>query len=212
MTQYSNSLLSAGSSSVSIAVRRKLRPNVLRSGAFCPLFRLHGDRSPPDPNSELCGSSGGPNEVWEFGTTAFEVIPGVMRLRENLREYVMEQMTLLSAVGAPVVRPMVYDFADDACYQAEDQFMFGPDWIVAPVTEYNVSSAFVICISFTLNNDVFRPQVGLCIFQPSLTTKCGNTTSMDRSSTPRLAVSIFPCQLRSRSFRSSSVSPSRLQC
>ena len=47
---------------------------------------------------------------------------------------------------------MVYDFADPACYDAEDQagicrdfglfhalqFMFGPDWLVAPVYVYNV--------------------------------------------------------------------------
>lgn len=32
------------------------------------------------------------------------------------------------------MRPVFFDFADDpACYEAEDQFMFGPDILVAPV-------------------------------------------------------------------------------
>ena len=52
----------AGSSSVRRVHFHNLKPVQACTGAFCPLFRLHGDRSPPDPNS-ACGASGGPNEA-----------------------------------------------------------------------------------------------------------------------------------------------------
>ena len=36
--------------------------------------------------------------------------------------------------GTPVMRPMFYDFPEDAvCWENEKQYMFGPDVLVAPV-------------------------------------------------------------------------------
>ena len=75
------------------------------------------------------------NEVWTFGETAYSAISDVMRLRESLRPYVQTQIDLSSSEGTPSLRPMVFDFVDDACADAVDQFMFGPNWLVAPVLE-----------------------------------------------------------------------------
>jgi len=112
-------------------------------GAFCPIFRLHGHRQPEDPASN-CGDSGGPNEVWMFGETAFTVISKIILLREQLREYVMDQMRLAASNGIPVLRPMFFDFPKDPrTYSAEDQYMFGPDWLVAPVLQYKATSRTV---------------------------------------------------------------------
>jgi len=113
-------------------------------GAFCPLFRLHGYRVPPDPDSSTCGFSGGPNEVWEFGDTAFEAIAIVMKIREQLRPYIMQQMTLASLNGTPVMRPLWFDFPNDPnTFPVEDQLMFGPDYMVAPVLEYQARNRTV---------------------------------------------------------------------
>ena len=39
------------------------------------------------------------------------------------------------------MRPLFFDFPDDqACYTIEDQYMFGPDLLIAPVMEYRVKS------------------------------------------------------------------------
>ena len=38
---------------------------------------------------------------------------------------------------------MVFDFADAECAHAVDQFMFGPDWLVAPVLELDAVSRTV---------------------------------------------------------------------
>ena len=38
--------------------------------------------------------------------------------------------------GAPVMRPLFFDFpADKACWSYEDEYMFGPDILVAPIME-----------------------------------------------------------------------------
>jgi alpha-D-xyloside xylohydrolase len=112
-------------------------------GAFCPIFRLHGHRQPEDPPSQ-CGGSGGFNEVWKFGDTAYNVISKVILLREQLRGYIMDQMKLAASQGIPVLRPIFYDFPNDQnAYAAEDQFMFGPDWLVAPVLTYQAKSRSV---------------------------------------------------------------------
>ena len=42
------------------------------------------------------------------------------------------------------MRPLFFDFPDDpACYAVEDQFMFGPDILVAPVLEQGATRRFV---------------------------------------------------------------------
>ena len=101
-------------------------------GVFCPIFRLHGDRAPR--NSDGYAASGGPNEPWSYGEQAYEIIADLIRLRERLRPYIHRQMTIASKTGLPPMRPLFVDFPDDAgAWQVEDQFMFGPDVLVAPV-------------------------------------------------------------------------------
>ena len=100
-------------------------------GVFCPIFRLHGDRSPrrkPFPDS------GGDNEIWSFGETAYAMIKPLLFLREALRPYIQTQMERASTEGLPPMRPLFVDFpADLTCEAVDDQFMFGPDILVAPV-------------------------------------------------------------------------------
>lgn len=102
-------------------------------GVFCPLFRLHGDREPRTPTG--FAQTGGPNEVWSFGAEATPIIAELLRLRERLRPYIHEQMRRASADGLPPMRPLFVDFPDDAAsWAVEDEFMFGPDILVAPIT------------------------------------------------------------------------------
>ena len=38
--------------------------------------------------------------------------------------------------GEPVMRPLFYEFpADPAAWEVEDQYCFGPDYLVAPILE-----------------------------------------------------------------------------
>ena len=94
-------------------------------GVFLPVFRTHGCR----PN----------NEAWTIGGDTYPHIRAAMLLRERLRPYVMEQMKLASERGLPPMRPLFFDFADDPKAAAvEDQFLFGPDLLVAPVTKFGM--------------------------------------------------------------------------
>ena len=109
---------------------RELIVRWFQYGVFCPLFRLHGHRQPAGP------MSGGPNEVWSFGEEAGAIIEGLLFLRERLRPYVMQQMRLAHEQGIPPMRPLFFDFPADArCAAVDDQFMFGPDLLVAPVLD-----------------------------------------------------------------------------
>jgi alpha-D-xyloside xylohydrolase len=111
---------------------RELIVRWFQYGVLCPLFRLHGFRLPADLNRYW--ESGGPNEVWSFGEEAYAIIADLLYLRERLRPYIMEQMTTAHERGTPPMRPLFYDFPDDEnAWEIEDQFMFGPDLLVAPV-------------------------------------------------------------------------------
>jgi alpha-D-xyloside xylohydrolase len=110
---------------------RELIVRWFQYGVFCPLFRLHGDRLLEGTD---WWETGGPNEVWSFGEEAYGIIRELLFLRERLRPYVMDLMRQAHEAGTPPMRPLFYDFpADAACWEVEDQFMFGPDLLVAPV-------------------------------------------------------------------------------
>jgi len=121
---------------------RELIVRWFQYGVFCPLFRLHGDREPRLPTGfEM---TGGPNEVWAFGEQAYEIISGVLALRERLRPYLHEQMDVAAATGLPPMRPLFVDFpSDPRAWEIEDQFMLGPDLLIAPVSEPGITSRAV---------------------------------------------------------------------
>jgi alpha-D-xyloside xylohydrolase len=118
---------------------RELIVRWFQYGVWCPLFRLHGDRLPRAPLSQAM--SGGPNEVWSYGEEVYEILVGVMALRERIKPYVLEQMALASSEGVPPMRPVWFDFPDDPeAWAVDDQFCFGPYVLVAPVTELGARS------------------------------------------------------------------------
>jgi alpha-D-xyloside xylohydrolase len=112
---------------------RELIVRWFQFGVFCPIFRLHGVRQP----GSMVGAeqTGSPNEVWSFGEDAYRIIRRMLFLRERLRPYVMELMRAARDTGIPPMRPLFLHFPGDAeSWQVEDQFLFGDDVLVAPVT------------------------------------------------------------------------------
>ena len=107
-------------------------------GTFCPVMRLHGDREPHKPPMGSEGGaacvSGADNEVWSFGDEAYEILCGYLVLREKMKPYITELMKAAHEKGTPVMRPLFYDMPDDPkAWEVEDQYMFGPDVLVAPI-------------------------------------------------------------------------------
>ncbi len=119
-------------------------------GAFCPVFRMHGERSPwYEREQEFINgvrqlTSGQDNEVWSFGEDNYEILKKYLFIRERLRPYIRECMKAASESGAPVMRPLFYDFPEDKdSWEIEDAYMFGPDLLVAPVMEEGVTERTV---------------------------------------------------------------------
>lgn len=109
-------------------------------GAFCPVFRLHGFRDPHKPPLSNHGGgkmlSGGPNEVWSYGEEIYNICTKYMFLRERMKPYIKSLMEAAHQRGTPVMRTLFYEFpADCQCWEVEDEYLFGPDLLVAPVME-----------------------------------------------------------------------------
>jgi alpha-D-xyloside xylohydrolase len=113
---------------------RELLVRWFEFGAFCPLFRLHGDRV---PNMAMgAGMTGGPNEIWSFGDDVYQILRDYIRLRERLRPYLHTHAKDVSRKGLPIMRPLLIEFPQDQrSWEVDDQFMFGADLLVAPVLE-----------------------------------------------------------------------------
>jgi alpha-glucosidase len=92
-------------------------------GAFSPLCRPHGDQS------EL-------REPWQFGPEIEAICRKYLRLRYRLLPYIYNLAHEASTNGTPIMRPLVLEFPDDpAVFNLADEYLFGPDILVAPILE-----------------------------------------------------------------------------
>lgn len=111
-------------------------------GTFCPVMRIHGDRVPATPLYHADGSptmqTGADNEIWSFGEENTPILEKYIRFREAMRPYTREVMRDAHEQGRPVMRTMFYEFPEDpVCWTLQEQYMFGPDLLVAPILYEN---------------------------------------------------------------------------
>ncbi len=114
---------------------------------FCPVMRLHGFRepvAPPVTPNKLGGGiceTGAANEVWSYGEEAYPILTKFLTLRESMKLYIKEQMQKAHEKGIPPMRPLFYDFPEDSkAWEIEDEYLFGPDILVAPILYEGISS------------------------------------------------------------------------
>lgn len=108
---------------------------------FCPVLRLHGNKGPcesaPLDDRDWGGGfchTGRDNELWSYGEDVYEILKHYVTVREQLKPYLKQVMREASENGSPVMRAMFYEFPDDpACWEADEQYMFGSSYLVAPV-------------------------------------------------------------------------------
>jgi len=94
----------------------------LQAGVFTPLMRAHS----------VTGEVN--KEPWEYGAELTDVNRETVNLRYAFLPYIYTAMAEAASSGIPAMRPMVFDYPADRRYESkEDQFMFGPDILVAPV-------------------------------------------------------------------------------
>lgn len=94
-------------------------------GAFLPLFRSHGTDTP--------------REVWRFGEPGsrfYETLVTFIRLRYQLLPYLYSLAARVTREDYTMLRALAFDFRQDAhVYNITDQYLFGPAFLVSPVTE-----------------------------------------------------------------------------
>lgn len=121
-------------------------------GCFCPVFRTHGCRkgeANPEPKNasypcEMDAKSCGENEVWSYGPSTQVMLEKYIRLRHALKPYIQNLAENVTSRGVPTMRPLWYEFPDDeGAIGINDQFMLGPDLLVAPVTVQNATQRSV---------------------------------------------------------------------
>ena len=110
-------------------------------GTFCPVMRLHGNRRPYQHGNGKPGGgkvgTGAPNEIWSFGEEATPILKAHIELRERLKPYLKALMKEAHEQGAPVMRPLFYEFPKDPlCWETDDQFMLGPSLLAAPILNF----------------------------------------------------------------------------
>ena len=91
-------------------------------GAFQPVMRAHGERAH--------------NEVWSYGQQAEPILAKYLKLRYQLLPYTYSLAYRSYQTGAPYMRALFMDFpADPKVADIPDEYMYGPAFLVAPVTE-----------------------------------------------------------------------------
>ncbi|MDW5264564.1 MULTISPECIES: glycoside hydrolase family 31 protein [Acidobacteriaceae] len=99
-------------------------------GAFQPNFRSHGSRKH--------------NEVWSYGKQAEPILEKYLRLRYELMPYIYSLGYMTHETGAPFMRGLFMDFPnDEKVANIGDEYMFGPAFLVAPVTEQGATTRSV---------------------------------------------------------------------
>ncbi|MGE0821851.1 MAG: TIM-barrel domain-containing protein [Candidatus Binatia bacterium] len=92
-------------------------------GAFCPLFRPHGDQT------QL-------REPWAFGSGVEAICRRYLSLRYRLLPYIYTVAAEACETGIPMMRPLVLEFPTDShVWNLGDEYLFGPHILVAPVVD-----------------------------------------------------------------------------
>lgn len=101
---------------------RELFVRWFQYGAFTPMFRVHG--------------TGKPKEFWRFDASTQEILRQYDELRYRLLPYIYSVSWAVTDRGGSMMRPVFFDFSDDSrTLDLSDQFLFGPNLMVAPVTQ-----------------------------------------------------------------------------
>ncbi|TWT19157.1 DUF5110 domain-containing protein [Luteimonas marina] len=109
---------------------RELSLRWFQHGAFVPIFRLHGQFPY--------------REIWEIapeGTPHYDSFVHYLKLRYTLLPYIYTLAGDTWHRDGTILRTLAMDFpADPKVRDIADQYLFGPAFLVAPVTEFKATS------------------------------------------------------------------------
>ncbi len=125
----------------------------VEQGIFQARFSIH---SASDDNTVT--------EPWMYPEVT-DIIRELIKFRYRMSPYLYSLEYEASKTGAPIMRPLVYEFQKDAnVYDIDDEFMFGRDILVAPVMEEGADSRAVYLpkgtVWYDMNNNFMRHEGG----------------------------------------------------
>ncbi len=99
----------------------------IQLGVFSPINRLHSTAG------EFMGK-----EAWNYGAEAESAIKKWLRIRHQLFPYIYTMNYRCHNELLPLVQPMYYSYPKcSAAYEVPNQFWFGSELMIAPITEPN---------------------------------------------------------------------------
>ncbi|NOZ62133.1 MAG: alpha-glucosidase, partial [Calditrichaeota bacterium] len=106
-------------------VEPELYTRWIQFGVFSPVLRTHTTRNPKAER-----------RIWAYPVDYFNVMRDAFLLRYAMIPYIYTQARKAYDTGVSLCRPMYYDYPEaEEAYQFKDQYMFGDDLLVAPITE-----------------------------------------------------------------------------
>ena len=106
------------------AVDPELYTRWVQFGAFSPILRTHTTKN---PDSE--------RRIWAYPEPYASVMRSAFQLREAMQPYLYTEARRTYDTGVAFLRPLYYDWPeDDAAYSNKNEYLFGDQIIVSPVT------------------------------------------------------------------------------
>lgn len=103
----------------------ELQTRWVQFGVFSPIFRLHSTSNPFNGK-----------EPWRYPEPAKSIIAAFMRLRHSLIPYLYTMNWRCHVCGELLVEPMYYQYPkEDLAYCVKNQYQFGSELIVCPITQ-----------------------------------------------------------------------------
>ncbi|MBV9182314.1 MAG: DUF4968 domain-containing protein, partial [Acidobacteria bacterium] len=112
---------------------RELNARWFEFATFCPLLRVHGELRP--------------REMWTLGdenSAAYQAELKFDRLRYAMFPYLYSLAGAVTRRDATIMRPLIMSFPQDrGSYSVTDEYMFGPAFLIAPITHFEERSRAV---------------------------------------------------------------------
>lgn len=98
----------------------------IQTSVFLPIMRVHGYQSNTEP--------------WRYDAETERIFTQCINEREQMLPYLQKCAQKINKEGYTLMRPLIFDFADDQeALRQSTEYMFGPQYLVCPVTKDNAT-------------------------------------------------------------------------
>lgn len=109
----------------------------IQLGVFSPVMRLHST------NNEFAGK-----EPWNLSGSVEKIAIDALRLRHKLLPYIYTMNYRTHTQCRAICEPMYYAHPkEESAYNCKNEFFFGTELIVAPITEHTSSDTNMACVN-----------------------------------------------------------------